>query len=95
MNWPMLLIIEYMENNLEKSRVFILFCSEHSNDSKSVKLERAAAIQLCQEERMRILPIFMNPRDIPLLVKPFLGVEYQQDNFDHFLQKLAEEIFRS
>ena len=88
-------IIEYMENNLEKSRVFILFCSEHSNDSKSVKLERAAAIQLCQEERMRILPIFMNPRDIPLLVKPFLGVEYQQDNFDHFLQKLAEEIFRS
>ena len=88
-------IIEYMENNLEKSRVFILFCSEHSNDSKSVKLERAAAIQLSQEERMRILPIFMNPRDIPLLVKPFLGVEYQQDDFYHFLQKLAEEIFRS
>ena len=88
-------IIEYMEKNLEKSRVFILFCSENSNDSKSVKLERAAAIQMSQEERMRILPIFMNSRDIPLLVKPFLGVEYQQDDFYHFLQKLAEEIFRS
>ena len=88
-------IIEYMEKNLEKSRVFILFCSENSNDSKSVKLERAAAIQMSQEERMRILPIFMNSRDIPLLVKPFLGVEYQQDKFDHFLQKLSEEIFRS
>jgi hypothetical protein len=87
-------IIEYMENNLEKSRVFILFCSENSNDSKSVKLERAAAIQMSQDERMRILPVFMNPNDIPLLVKPFLGVQYQKDNLDIFLERLYREIFR-
>ena len=88
-------IIEYMENNLEKSRVFILFCSQNSNESKSVKLERAAAIQMAQEDKMRILPVFMNPRDIPLLIKPFLGVEYQKEDFEIFLKKLSEEIFRN
>jgi hypothetical protein len=88
-------IIEYMENNLEKSRVFILFCSQNSNESKSVKLERAAAIQMVQEDKMRILPVFMNPRDMPLLIKPFLGVEYQKEDFEIFLKKLSEEIFRN
>lgn len=88
-------IIEYMEDNLEKSKVFILFCSQHSRDSKSVKLERGAATQLSQEERIRLLPVFVNPSEIPLLIKPFLGVEYQQEKFDDFIQKLLNEIFRS
>ncbi len=88
-------IIEYMEDNLEKSKVFVLFCSQHSYDSKSVKLERGAAIQLSQEERIRLLPVFVNPSEIPLLIKPFLGVEYHPEQFDDFIQKLSEEIFRS
>ncbi|NVM18849.1 MAG: toll/interleukin-1 receptor domain-containing protein [Candidatus Lokiarchaeota archaeon] len=75
--------------------MFVLFCFQHSHDSKSVKLERGAAIQLSQEERIRILPVFVNPSEIPLLIKPFLGVEYQLARFDDFIQKLYKEIFRS
>ncbi|MFX1289135.1 MAG: toll/interleukin-1 receptor domain-containing protein, partial [Promethearchaeota archaeon] len=52
-------IIEYMEDNLKRSKVFVLFCSQHSYESKSVKLERGAAIQLSQEDRIRILPVFV------------------------------------
>ena len=88
-------IIEYIETNLERSRVFILFCTKNSSNSKSVKLERSAAIQLSQEERMRILPVFNNPSDIPLLIKPFLGLEYKPENFEEFIQNLYTEIFRN
>ncbi len=88
-------IIEYMEENLERSKVFIYFCSQNSKISKSVKLERSAAIQLQQEGKMRILPVFQDPTDIPLLIKPFLGVEFQKDNIEGFIQNLYKEIFRS
>jgi hypothetical protein len=87
-------IIEYMEENLEKSKVFIHFCTQHSKDSKSVKLERGAAIQLQQESKIRILPVFQDPSDIPLLIKPFLGVEFHGENLEEFIQKLYKEIFR-
>ena len=87
-------IIEYMEANLERSKVFIHFCSQHSKTSKSVKLEREAAIQLNQEERIRILPVFEKPSDIPLLIKPYLGVEYNPNDFGGFIEKLYKEILR-
>jgi hypothetical protein len=86
-------IIEYMEDNLERSKVFIYFCSQNSKISKSVKLERGAAIQLQQEGRIRILPVFQDSTDIPLLIKLFLGVEFEKDNIEHFIQNLHKEIF--
>ena len=87
-------IIEYMEYNLERAKVFVLFCTKNSKNSKSVKLEREAAIQLKQEERIRIIPIFQNPLDIPLLLKPFLGVQFDKEDFDGFIQSLHREILR-
>jgi len=87
-------IMEYMEDNIEKSRVFIHFCTQNSIKSKSVKLERRAALQLKQEERIRIIPIFQDPADIPLLLKPILGVEYKQDDFNGFIEKLYKETLR-
>ena len=83
-----------MEENLERSKVFIYFCSQNSNASKSVKLERSAAIQLHQEGRIRILPVFQDPTDIPLLIKPFLGVEFKKETIEDFIQHLYKEIFR-
>ncbi|MFX1591358.1 MAG: toll/interleukin-1 receptor domain-containing protein [Promethearchaeota archaeon] len=87
-------IIEYMEENLERSKIFIHFCTENSKKSKSVKLEREAAIQLKQEDRIRIIPVFQDPSDIPLLIKPFLGVQFDTENFDNFIEILNREIFR-
>jgi len=88
-------IIEYMEENLERSKVFIYFCSQNSKISKSVKLERSAAIQLQQEGKIRILPVFQDPADIPLLIKPFLGVEFHKENIEDFIINLHKEIFRT
>lgn len=87
-------IMEYMEDNIEKSRVFIHFCTQNSIKSKSVKLERRAALQLKQEERLRIIPIFQDPSDIPLLLKPILGVEFNKEDFDGFIEKLYKETLR-
>ena len=87
-------IMEYMEENIEKSSVFIHFCTQNSIKSKSVKLERRAALTLKQEERIRIIPIFQDPADIPLLLKPILGVEYEQDDFNGFIDKLYKETLR-
>lgn len=87
-------IIEYMEDNLERTKVFVLFCTKNSKNSKSVKLEREAAIQLKQEDRIRIIPVFQDPIDIPLLLKPFLGVQFGKEDFNGFIQKLYEEILR-
>jgi hypothetical protein len=83
-----------MEYNLERAKVFVLFCTKNSKNSKSVKLEREAAIQLKQEERIRIIPVFQNPVDIPLLLKPFLGVQFDKEDFDGFIQSLHQEILR-
>jgi len=49
---------------------------------------------LNQEERIRILPVFEKPSDIPLLIKPYLGVEYNPNDFGGFIEKLYKEILR-
>ena len=87
-------IVDYMERTLRISRVFVLFCSEHSIKSKAVEDEWHSAFQVRKEGKMKIVPVYENEDDIPYLLKPLLNVKFNKDNFDEFLQNLYKEILR-
>jgi len=87
-------IIEYMEENLGLCDVFVLFCSENTLTSKSVKIEWKNAVQLMMEERLRIIPVYTNLSHIPNLLRIFLGVKYNKNNFKASFDRLKNEILR-
>ncbi len=78
-------IIEYMNNNLRRSDVILLFCSPNALDSEPVKKEWMAA----EAAKKPIIPIFLKPEHIPILLADRLGVEF--DSFD--LQKNLRHIY--
>lgn len=86
-------IIRFMEDALERSRVFILFCTINSKTSKSVKAEWEAAFQLNQEEKIKIIPIYQDIKDIPNLLRPFLGVKFD-NNIELFVKRVYKAINR-
>ncbi len=79
-------IIKYMNDNLEKCDLMILFCSPNALRSKPVETEWTAAESL----EKPIIPVFIKPEHIPPLLKSRLGVEF--DNFD--FQKTVNEIYK-
>ena len=87
-------IVEYMEETLRNTNVFILFCSENSMNSKAVRDEWQAAFQLRKKELMKIIPVYENEDYIPYLLMPLLNIKFQKDNFEEFIQKLYNEILR-
>jgi len=87
-------IVTFMEQTLQKTNVFVLFCSEHSIKSKAVEDEWQAAFQLRKEGLMKMVPVYEKDEHIPYLLKPILNVKFTKDNFDGFIQKLYEEILR-
>ncbi|MFX1566913.1 MAG: NosD domain-containing protein [Promethearchaeota archaeon] len=87
-------IVEFMEKTLSISNTFVLFCTKHSKDSKSVEGEWQAAYQLNKKGAVKIIPVYENEEDVPILLMPFLNVRYTEDDLDGFIQRLYEEILR-
>jgi hypothetical protein len=78
-------IIKYMNDNLGKCDVMLLFCSPNALASEPVEKEWTAADIM----RKPIIPIFNDPDHIPPLLKTRLGVKF--DPFD--FQKNTHEIY--
>jgi len=87
-------IVSFMEQTLQKTNAFVLFCSERSTKSQAVEDEWQAAFQLRKEGLMKIVPVYEKDEHLPYLLKPILNVKFSKDNFDAFIQKLYEEILR-
>jgi len=87
-------IVEFMEETLKITNVFVLLCSENSSNSKAVKDEWQSAFQLRKEGLMKIIPVYENEENLPYLLKPMLNVKYDKDDYEAFIQKLYEEILR-
>ena len=77
-------IIKYMNDNLGKCDIMLLFCSPNALSSEPVEKEWTAADIMGKP----IIPIFNTPDHIPPLLKTRLGVRF--DPFD--LQKNVKEI---
>ncbi len=77
-------IIEYMNKNLGKCNSFILFCSEHTTQSKAVETEWMAAYKEFQDGNtmLKIIPIFEKPEHIPFLLRRLVRVYYNQENLE-------------
>ena len=87
-------IVEFMEKTLSISTTFILFCTKHSKKSKSVEGEWQAAYQLSKKDVVKIIPVYENEEDIPILLMPLLNVKFTRDDIDEFIKKLYDEILR-
>ena len=87
-------IVEYMEKNLKKCNIFVLFCSEKAMTSKAVTDEWQAAFQLRKQELLKIIHVYENEKYIPALLTPLLNVKYVKDSFIDFVIQLYKEILR-
>jgi hypothetical protein len=87
-------IVEFMEETLDVSTTFILFCSERSVKSKAVKDEWQAAFQMRKEGLMKLIPVYEEQKHIPKILWHLLNVKYSKEDFNGFIQNLYKEIIR-
>ncbi len=87
-------IVEFMEDTLKNTDVFVLFCSPNSVKSNAVKDEWQAAFQMRKRGMLKIIPIFENEDHIPVLLWQMLNVKFTKDDFNGFIQNLYDEILR-
>ena len=87
-------IVEFMEDTLKNTDVFVLFCSKNSVKSNAVKDEWQAAFQMRKKGMLKIIPIYENEDDVPVLLWQMLNVKFEKDDFNAFIEKLHEEILR-
>ena len=83
-----------MEDTLKNTDVFVLFCSKNSVKSNAVKDEWQAAFQMRKKGMLKIIPIYEDDDDVPVLLWQMLNVKFEKDNFNAFIDKLHEEILR-
>lgn len=83
-------IIKYMNDNLGKCDIMILFCSPNSLASEPVEKEWTAADIMGKP----IIPVFKNPDHIPPLLKPRLGVNFDSLNFKNTVEKIYNLIIK-
>ncbi len=87
-------IVEFMEETLKNTDVFVLFCSQNSVKSNAVKDEWQAAFQMRKKGLLKIIPVYEDEDLIPVLLWQMLNVKFTKDNFSAFIEKLYEEILR-
>jgi tetratricopeptide (TPR) repeat protein len=83
-------IIKYMNDNLEKCDIMLLFCSPNALVSEPVEKEWTAADIMSKP----IIPVFDNPDHIPALLKTRLGVQFDPFNFEKNLQEIYDLIMK-
>jgi len=79
-------IYEYMNKNLTKCNIFLIFCSANANQSEPVQMEWQAALKI----KKKIIPIFNNESDIPPLLSTKLGVQFIKND----IKKTTDQIFQ-
>jgi len=87
-------IVKYMEQTMQISKVFVLFCSANALKSKSVEDEWQAAFQLRKKRTMKIVPVYENDAEIPLLLGHILNVRFNMSDIEGFVEQLYKEIMR-
>ena len=83
-------IIKYMNDNLGKCDIMLLFCSPNALTSVPVEKEWTAADIM----EKPIIPIFNDPDHIPPLLKPRLGVQLDPLDFKKNIDKIYELIVK-
>lgn len=80
--------IKYMNEYLDKCDVLLLFCSPNSLKSEFVAMEWRAAISL----KKSIIPVYLDPKYIPPLLSPKLGVEFDEKDLSMTIDNIILTI---
>jgi len=83
-------IFKFMNDNLGKCDVMLLFCSKNAMKSVPVEKEWTAADSLGKP----IIPIFTQVEDIPPLLSSRLGVKFDTYDFQETIQSLHDLIIK-
>jgi len=78
-------IIQFMDENIAKCDLFVLFCSENAINSEPVKMEWQAALKL----KKKIIPIYIDEEDIPPLLSSKLGIHFDSNDMKKTLLDLS------
>ncbi|MFX0019970.1 MAG: TIR domain-containing protein [Promethearchaeota archaeon] len=85
-------IISDTQGFMNESKIYILFFSENSLNSKRLKEEWNTIFQLNEESKINIISIYENEDNIPHLLNEMLKIKYTKNNFDGFLDKLYKKV---
>ena len=83
-------IYDFMNNNLEKCDIFLIFCSKNSKRSEAVQMEWKAALKL----KKPIIPIFQTENNIPALLSTKLGVQFETEDINNTIEKIYKLILK-
>nr|MDO8110904.1 toll/interleukin-1 receptor domain-containing protein [Candidatus Sigynarchaeota archaeon] len=82
--------VEYMNKMLGAADIMLLFCSANSRESKFVNREWQAAYA----NDVPILPVFLEKKEIPFLLRSIDGVLFKPFNTDITVQSIHATIFK-
>ncbi|MFW9867938.1 MAG: toll/interleukin-1 receptor domain-containing protein [Candidatus Thorarchaeota archaeon] len=82
--------IQYLNENLRKSDVLLLFCSSNTSKSKFIDKEWVGA----DANNIPIIPVFLEHDFIPPLLKSRLGVQYNTPNPQKFIENIYTLILK-
>lgn len=83
-------IVKYMNDNLGKCDVVLLFCSRNASESKAVESEWTSAESIGKP----IIPVFLDKEDIPTILRSRLGVEFDTSNMAKNIQAIYDLIMK-
>ncbi|MFX0077412.1 MAG: TIR domain-containing protein [Candidatus Hermodarchaeota archaeon] len=83
-------IYDFMNNNLERCDVFLIFCSKNSKTSEAVQMEWKAALKL----KKPIIPIFQEENNIPALLSTKLGVQFNKEDLTNTVEQIYKLILK-
>jgi hypothetical protein len=83
-------IFAYMDENLKRCKVILLFCTANSNASDPVKMEWRSGLKL---ER-KVIPIFIDASQIPALLTTKLGIQFDPYNFYDTVEQIYQLILK-
>ncbi len=82
--------IGYMNQALGRVQAILLFCSEKSAQSRFVESEWTAA----EAAKLPIIPVFLNPAFIPLLLRSRTGVLVQTNNLNATIAEIHDLLVK-
>jgi hypothetical protein len=83
-------ILKFMNDNLKECDILLLFCSENALQSDPVEMEWQSALKIGK----KIIPIFVQEKNIPPLLSTKLGVQFNKNNLNETINSVHDLILK-
>ncbi len=83
-------VVKFMNDNVGRCQVFLSFCSQNASQSEYIEMEWQAALF----EKKKIIPVFLDYKDVPPLLKPYLGIEFKKSELETKIEEMYIAILK-